>query len=126
MRKDLSNIERYRNTTHSLLSTEKGSRFGMFIIPYRNRELAVVVAPDLYISGKKNEWEHVSVSLPNRCPNWEEMSFIKDLFFDEEDTVVQYHPKKSQHVNIHPYCLHLWGWNGGEFPCPPSILVGPR
>ena len=25
-------------------------------------------------------WDHVSVSLADRCPTWAEMCFIKDLF----------------------------------------------
>ena len=38
-------------------------------------------------------WEHVSVSLPgqSRCPRWDEMCFIKDLFWAEDECVVQYH-----------------------------------
>jgi hypothetical protein len=52
-------------------------------------------------------WEHVSVSAPRRTPTWAEMCFVKDLFWDEEETVLQFHPPKSQYV-----------------PMPPSILVG--
>lgn len=71
-------------------------------------------------------WEHVSVSLKNRCPNWPEMAFIKSLFWDEEDLVVQYHPPKSEYVNNHRYCLHLWRPIGIEIPRPNHILVGVR
>lgn len=53
-------------------------------------------------------WEHVSVSLHTRCPNWREMCFVKDLFWDEEEEVIQLHPKKSQYVNVHEFCLHMW------------------
>ena len=70
-------------------------------------------------------WEHVSVSLPNRCPTWEEMNFAKGIFWGDEDTVVQYHPPRSQYVSCHPYCLHLWRPIGYEFPRPPFVLVGP-
>lgn len=68
-------------------------------------------------------WEHVSVSLPNRCLTWEEMCFIKDKFWDEQDCVVQYHPPKSEHINNHPYCLHLWRPTVQDMPMPPSIMV---
>ena len=57
--------------------------------------------------------EHVSVSLDRRCPTWNEMSMIKDIFWEDEECVVQFHPPKSQYVNTHPYCLHMWrkvGW----------------
>lgn len=72
-------------------------------------------------------WEHVSVSLNvKRCPDWEEMCFVKDQFWDAEDCVVQYHPPKSENVSYHPYCLHLWRKVGSEFERPPYILVGPK
>ena len=69
-------------------------------------------------------WEHVSVSLKNRTPNWAEMCFIKDLFWNEEDCVVQFHPPKSEYVDNHPNCLHLWKPIGKQIKTPPSILVG--
>lgn len=71
-------------------------------------------------------WEHVSVSLTNRCPNWLEMSFIKDLFWSEDETVIQFHPPKSEYVNNHAYCLHLWRDTVNDHRLPPSILVGHK
>lgn len=68
-------------------------------------------------------WDHVSVSLATRCPTWEEMCAIKDLFFEAEDLVVQYHPPKTQYVNCHPYCLHLWRPEAGGIPLPPAIMI---
>jgi hypothetical protein len=69
-------------------------------------------------------WEHVSVSTRRRCPNWQEMCFVKDLFWDAETLVVQFHPPKSEWVNNHSFCLHLW--SKGGFPRPPAILVGVK
>jgi len=68
-------------------------------------------------------WEHVSVSLDHRPPNWAEMCMVKDLFFEDTECVVQYHPPKSRHVNIHPHCLHLWRLTDGSFPMPPILMV---
>lgn len=59
-------------------------------------------------------WEHVSVSRRDRCPTWDEMCQVKDLFWDDEDCVVQYHPPKSSYVNLHPFCLHLWRRVNGD------------
>jgi hypothetical protein len=70
-----------------------------------------------------NGWEHVSVS-GWRCPNWEEMCYVKDLFWYEEELVVQFHPPKSRYINCHPTCLHLWARK--DVPQPPSDLVGPK
>lgn len=71
----------------------------------------------------QTEWEHVSISMADRCPTWEEMCYIKDLFWEPEETVVQYHPPKSEYVNMAKYCLHLWHFKG-EMPSPPKHYVG--
>lgn len=71
------------------------------------------------------KWEHVSVSIidENRCPTWEEMCFIKNLIWDMEECVIQYHPPESLYVNNHPYVLHLWKPLEEEIPMPPKIFV---
>ena len=87
------------------------SKSGKFIIPSENGRFKYQV-----IASVDGDWDHVSVSLITalgtdflkRCPKWNEMCFIKDLFFEDEEEVIQFHPKKSEYVNIHPYVLHLW------------------
>jgi len=54
------------------------------------------------------------------------MCFIKSNFWDVDDTVIQYHPKQSEYVSFHDYCLHLWRPINKDFPVPPSELVGPK
>ena len=73
-------------------------------------------------------WEHVSVSIPGRCPTWEEMCQVKDMFWDEEDCVIQYHPPRSLYCNLHPTCLHLWRYTGTDhqIPIPHPMLIVPR
>jgi len=72
-------------------------------------------------------WEHVSVSINRkRTPSWEIMNFVKDLFWDKEDTVIQFHPPRSQYVSYHPFCLHLWRPIGTEIPLPDPAMVGPK
>jgi len=74
----------------------------------------------------EHKWEHVSVSAEKRCPTWEEMCFVKDLFWAEDEMCVQYHPPKSDYVNFHPYVLHMWKPIGMTIPMPPTLLVGPK
>ena len=72
-------------------------------------------------------WEHISMDGKKRMPTWEEMSELKDMFFDEDECCVQYHPPKSEYVNNIPYCLHLWKpveKYSGTLPVPPSLFVG--
>lgn len=74
-------------------------------------------------------WQHVSVSLADHQstpPDWEIMCAVKDLFWEPEDCVVQFHPPASEYVNHHPGCLHLWRCTDGrEQPRPPTEFVGP-
>lgn len=52
--------------------------------------------------------EHVSIELyAHRLPTWSEMCEVKDIFWNEEEEVVQIHPKKSHYVNM-TEALHLW------------------
>jgi hypothetical protein len=70
-----------------------------------------------------SRWDHVSVSLADRCPTWEEMCFIKELFFERDEPAMQLHPVKD-YVNNHPYCLHLWRPLDVEIPLPFPEMVG--
>jgi len=91
---------------------------GAFLIPTRPGQ-----PPLRVIASDGDGWEHVSVSLPNRCPTWDEMCKVKELFWDDEDCVVQFHPPKRDYVNLHPYCLHLWRPIGATIPLPGMALV---
>ena len=65
----------------------------------------------------ENGWEHVSVSpYGGKTPSWDDMCEIKDMFWDDEEEVIQIHPKKSKYVNIVDNCLHLWRHKEIELP----------
>lgn len=68
-------------------------------------------------------WDHVSVSLADRCPSWLEMCRVKEMFFKDDECVVQFHPAVQDHINIHKNCLHLWRPQSGKFPMPPKFMV---
>lgn len=68
-------------------------------------------------------WDHVSVSFKNRCPSWDEMCKVKDIFFNEDECCVEYHPKKKDYINVYPYCLHIWKPQHVEIPTPPKFFV---
>lgn len=70
-------------------------------------------------------WDHVSVSPYKHriTPSWDDMCRVKDMFFRDDEVVVQYHPAKSEYVNKMPNCLHLWRPQNVELPTPPTIFV---
>jgi len=75
-------------------------------------------------------WDHVSVTLSNkmkqvnRTPTWAEMCWVKEQFWEEDETVMQLHPPKAEHINNHDFCLHLWRPQADKIPTPPAIMVG--
>ncbi|MCL1999302.1 MAG: hypothetical protein FWG65_11100 [Turicibacter sp.] len=71
-----------------------------------------------------DDWDHVSVSHKHRPPTWDVMCEVKKIFWADDECVVQYHPKKSEYINNHPNCLHLWKPQNVNFPTPPKIFVG--
>lgn len=87
------------------------------------RDLKIIAAAGEY--AETGGWEHVSVSTESRPPNWPEMCFVKDLFWADDECVIQFHPPRSEYVNNHPHCLHLWK-PPYEVVLPPSILVGMK
>ena len=78
------------------------------------------------IASVGDNWDHVSVSCENRCPNWPEMEHVKRLFFRDQETVMQLHVPPSDHINLHPHCLHLWRPLERDIPRPPAWMVGPK
>lgn len=118
-------IERYRITTGKVASDASYGNNGAFLVPYSPRPPRPGIMLGIIVSDGEG-WDHVSVSLPNRCPSWEEMCFVKDLFFEPHEVAIQIHPARSEYVNHHPFCLHLFRHQTKSIPTPPSWMVGPR
>ncbi len=78
-------------------------------------------------------WEHVSVQeiepdelTEQKTPSWETMCWVKNLIWDENETVVQFHPRKRDYVNNHPFVLHLWRPTREKLPKPSPLMVGVK
>lgn len=116
-------VEKYRisipNFKYS--SDESFGNNGLFIFKV-NQEIFRCIVSD------GNNWDHVSVSIETinektRLPTWEELNWIKNLFWDEDEEVIQIHPKKSNYINVHPNVLHLWRPQKEKIPMPPMYMV---
>jgi hypothetical protein len=119
--------EKFRVKTGRLASDSRYENNGAFMVKVDHGQVLAVIASDQAMPGSDDiPWEHVSVSRSDRCPTWAEMCQIKAIFWDEEDCVIQYHPPKSEYVNNHSFCLHLWRPVGLALPMPPSIMVGDK
>ena len=117
---------KHRLRTGQLRSDDSYENNGFFIVPYQkpNGLQYRIQASD------GMGWEHISVSLgltgreAMRCPTWDEMCYMKSIFWDEDDCVIQYHPAKSQYVNRHPFVLHLWRPTDQIIPIPLKEMIG--
>jgi hypothetical protein len=115
--RNLNQLNKYRVINQELLAiygTTGDDKFGAFLVPYNSHKLRIIAASD-------KGWDHVSVSLEQRTPTWEEMDFIKKMFFRIDEMAIQYHMPEKDNVNIHPNCLHLWRPH-----MPKIILVPPK
>jgi hypothetical protein len=116
--------ERYRHRIGEFGTTEANGNNGCFWVLLPHNQKLKVFATDGAARPGETAWEHVSVSRRDRCPTWEEMCRVKELFWDDDDCVIQYHPPRADWISNHSFCLHMWRPVGIELPRPPSIMVG--
>jgi hypothetical protein len=111
--RNLKQLNKYRVILEHY-GTSGDDKNGAFLVIYKKAELRIIASNDA-------GWDHVSVSLVNRTPTWEEMDYIKRMFFRQDEIAIQYHMPERDHINIHPNCLHLWRPH-----MPKIILVPPK
>lgn len=113
-------LDKHRLTDDEMFASPAGVNYGAFFVECRGVQLTV------FSSGTDEEtgWEHVSVSTRFRTPTWEEMCFIKDLFWRDDEVVLQFHPAKKDYVDNHPHCLHMWRPLRQTIEMPPVNTVG--
>jgi hypothetical protein len=123
MKSDWSHLDKGRKKD-GLYATADGQRDGAFYIRRGTVDFIIIASQ----GDADIPWEHVSARVASykgdRIPTWEEMCWVKSLFWDDDECVVQFHPPKSDYVNNHPCVLHLWKPINMELPRPPSIAVG--
>lgn len=133
MKANFDHLEQWRIKT-GMIATCLRDHFGAFQIWYEkgNSDLICICADGLGDEPEIAEmprWEHVSLRAHSpmtgqpRIPTWDEMCFAKSMFWEDEESVVQFHPPKSQYVNCHPYVLHLWRPLFMTIPTPPTKMI---
>lgn len=113
----MKSLEELKNTANLLIESVSGVG-GYGEIQYGKLKGSVIWSFN-------NGWEHVSVAPYKRTYtlSWDEMCRLKDMFFYDDEAVVQYHPAKKDYVNTLSNCLHLWRPINEVLPTPPSTLV---
>lgn len=127
MRENWSHLEIHRIQVRGYES-RLGAHYGWFVF-IKGKTSVRCLASDG--EGGQTGWEHVSVTVSyrsgkktvERIPTWNEMCVVKNVFWRQDECVVQYHPPDRNYVNTHKHCLHLWRSTDQGFPVPPEIFV---
>jgi hypothetical protein len=125
-------LNAYRIRTGKFGTNAQDGMNGAFNVPVFGRTAQCIVSDGVHPVHKAPEgmakWEHVSLTIKvgkkrTRIPNWNEMCFIKNMFWEPHETVVQFHPPESDYVNIHDHVLHLWRPLDYDIKLPPQLFV---
>lgn len=112
-RKDLTGFKYIKHPAFShLFEGKPGSRaMGMRVICSARTEA----------DGKR--WIHVSYSRQKRLPDYRDSCLVKSAFIGDDRLALALFPRSSEHVNVHPRCLHLWACLDGD-PTPDFRVLG--
>jgi len=137
MKEDWTQINKFR-VREGEFASDDTQRAGMFVAHVGAQKPQLIMVADDGCdpdAGEWGGWEHVSVHIryytkgkkkvkvKKRLPTWDEMCRVKNMFWENEETVVQYHPPDNEYINNMPYCLHLWK-PFEDIVRPPKELVG--
>ena len=113
----MKDLKKIKETTNLLIDQETDDGI---IGRYFNKEDNKMYT---YVFSWGGGWEHLSVSRPNKTPSWDIMCMMKDIFWNDDEVCIEYHPRKSDYVNFHQHCLHIWKPINEKLPTPPKIYV---
>jgi hypothetical protein len=84
---------------------------------FRNihRHLTLIVTACREKDGRM--WVHLSMAGRDRLPTWPELVEARDWLLGSAALALQVIPPRDEHVNLHPFCLHLWHCVDGD-PVP--------
>lgn len=104
--KDLTVLDKFRNMeAQTQLNTADISKsmYGIFTIPVSETESAKIIADTGVV---KPELEHVAILIDSRYPTLNELYYIKNLFFNDYETVTHY--LKPTIESASRFVVHLW------------------
>lgn len=87
----------------------RATGFGPHTRGYRHFKVegfTAMVSVDLAADGLI--WIHGSIARTDRMPDYQDLVKLKAEFIGDYRKAVMVLPPKCEHVNIHPFCLHLF------------------
>lgn len=68
------------------------------------------------------EWIHASIAWARHMPSYDDLVLLHSAVWARRGYAYQVFVPEPEHVNIHPYALHLWGRLDGK-PALPTFSV---
>lgn len=114
----LARANRWRVKHGKWSSDETYGWNGCFLVPLEGDLWHVMI-------GDGMGWRHLSVTNAQRkmLPTYQVMCRLRAAFFGDDAWVVQFHAPPDEHINDHPWCLHLWESIDAEMPHPTIVQV---
>jgi hypothetical protein len=114
----LVKAERWRIKSGNFASDQTCGFNGHFLVPLDGELWQVIISDGM-------GWRHLSITNAQKkmLPPYNVMCRVKACFFGDDAWVVQFHVPPEEHIDDHPYCLHLWQYLDGEMPHPNVVLV---
>jgi hypothetical protein len=75
-------------------------------------------------SDRPVEWIHASISNPRRLPTYDDLAALHHAVWGDSGHAYQAFVPPTEHVNIHPRALHLWGRADGARVLPNFAAFG--
>lgn len=107
--------QKYDEFRHPVGGSMGNEQNGFIILPQKGLKI-------MFSNGMG--WEHASVSRVSKMPSYDDLTWVKQILWGANATVMQLFVPFDEHVNRHPYCLHLWRPLEDEIPRPPNVMVG--
>ena len=111
MRATLSPYVERGRIRNGLFESGEFEASGVFQLADSTGRLFVIVVSAI------DQWDRVSVSTSGRLATWSEMRWVKDLFFEPFEIVLQIHPPALYEPRESH--LDLWCRRGNQPPGPP-------
>lgn len=113
-------LESHRVLDGVLASDKSCGNNGAFELAYNDVLLVIIASSD-------GVWDHISVHSVgehgSQTPTWDEMDYVRKLFFRNDEWVIQYHAPTDKHINDHQHVLHMWRPQIEKLPVPPRWMV---
>lgn len=72
------------------------------------KEGCFIMGKCFVIVAKEDNCWHLSISKKDKLPSYQNLKDARYKFLPNDVVMAQIFPPKSEFVNVHPYCLHLW------------------